>query len=91
MPTYCIHPEYVHPVGRPLLWGPGPAGWVGAEVLLVAVVPVLVDDCVPVAAPFLYTERRFPAPHFSAELPAHAKLQSDAGAATEPALKLFPQ
>jgi hypothetical protein len=38
-----------------------------------------------------YTERRFPAPQYSSELPPHGKLQSVAGAGTDPLLKLFPQ
>jgi hypothetical protein len=38
-----------------------------------------------------YTERRFPAPQYSSGLPPHGKLQSVAGAGTDPALKLFPQ
>jgi hypothetical protein len=38
-----------------------------------------------------YTERRFPAPQYSSALPPHGKLQSVAGAGTDPVLKLFPQ
>ena len=38
-----------------------------------------------------YTERRFPAPQYSSGLPPHSKLQSEAVAGTDPALKLFPQ
>jgi len=50
-----------------------------------------VEDDAGAVPPFLYTERRFPAPHFSAELPAHGKLQSARGATADPAEKAFPQ
>jgi hypothetical protein len=44
------------------------------------------------AAPLsTYADKRFPAPQYSSGLPPHGKLQSVAGAGTDPALKLFPQ
>jgi len=47
------------------------------------------DDC---ETPFfVYTDSRNPAPQSSNELPLHVKLQSVAGAETEPALKELPQ
>jgi len=46
---------------------------------------------VPLPAPVVYTERRFPAPQISVEFPGHANEQSPAAAATEPAEKLLPQ
>ena len=59
--------------------------------VLVVGAPVLVEDDAGAVPLFLYTERRFPAPHFSAELPAHGKLQSARGATADPAEKAFPQ
>jgi hypothetical protein len=38
-----------------------------------------------------YTDNRFPAPQYCIALPEHTMLQSDCGAVTDPALKLFPQ
>jgi hypothetical protein len=40
---------------------------------------------------FVWTDSRNPAPQYSNELPIHSKLQSLAGAGTEPGLKEFPQ
>jgi len=52
---------------------------------------VELDDDEELAPLSTYTERRFPAPQYSSGLPPHSKLQSVAGAGTDPALKLFPQ
>ena len=60
------------------------------EVGVLPALEVVVDEPVPVPD-FLYTERRFPAPHISFELPAHAKLQSAAAATAEPAPNELPQ
>jgi hypothetical protein len=50
------------------------------------------EDELDCPAPFLlYTLRRLPAPHSWYLLPEHRKLQSDAGAATLPVPKVFPQ
>ena len=65
-----------------------PTGGVDVVVVTPPPPPAVV---VPLDAPFVYTERRFPAPQSSAEFPAHAKEQSLAAAATDPAEKLFPQ
>ena len=63
-----------------------------AELLLDGVVVVVVgNDDEDTAAPFLNTESRNPAPHVSSALPIQGKLQSVAGAGTEPALNEFPQ
>jgi hypothetical protein len=63
-----------------------------AELLLVDVVVVVGnDDDEDTAAPFLNTESRNPAPQVSSALPLQGKLQSVAGAGTEPALNEFPQ
>lgn len=60
------------------------------ELLLEDVVVVTdEDDCIN--APFLKIDKRNPAPHVSNKLPLQGKLQSVAGAGTEPALKEFPQ
>jgi hypothetical protein len=62
------------------------------ELLLGGVVVVVVgNDEEDTAAPFLNTESRNPAPHVSSALPIQGKLQSVAGAGTEPALNEFPQ
>ena len=62
------------------------------ELLLVDVVVVVGnDDDEDTAAPFLNTESRNPAPQVSSALPLQGKLQSVAGAGTEPALNEFPQ
>lgn len=63
-----------------------------AELLLDGVVVVVVgNDDEDTAAPFLNTESRNPTPHVSSALPIQGKLQSVAGAGTEPALNEFPQ
>jgi hypothetical protein len=61
----------------------------GAAGLLLEGIVTDEDDCINV--PFLKIDKRNPAPQVSNILPAQGKLQSVAGARTEPALKEFPQ
>ncbi len=60
---------------------------VPALLVVVPALPVVGAGRVPTS----HTDRRLLPPHFSVLSPAHGKLQSAAGAPTEPALKLLPQ
>ena len=60
-------------------------------VLVVELVVELVEAVVVRTKLFVYTDNLFPAPQSSVPSPAQGKLQSVAGAATDPGLNVFPQ
>jgi len=59
--------------------------------VLVLELDVKLDEDETTAPLSIYTDKRFPAPQYSNALPPHGKLQSLAGSARDPILKLFPQ